>query len=361
MIVTVPIVGMHATVVSGGAQRGYADRAIAHVIPKRHLPFGSRALGAGRLKTRYDISSICCRFDRSWCPCELRAHPAYCFDMLHVRKGNLEFLMPNRVWLAAVLAFGTLSAGTSSVMAGSCKLYEAVARLSAPMTFVRIATVPHKVLIPWSKEGEVNETGIMAEGRIVAGTSDRLRSFLQSNPLPPGTPIYLSSPGGNLGEGLNLGSLIRQHRFDTVIGSDRILVPSGYPRPVIGPSGCLSSCTFAFLGGVDRRMLSDDLYGVHRFYSTGPTSPATAEEDAQITTAALFGYVRSMGVDPGLIEEMVKEGKTAVNALSKDRLAALRVLTTTDSPPIWPLMGSPEWTSCTNPEPAIDLKTLLRK
>src|SRR5258708_5757457 len=92
------------------------------------------------------------------------------FDRLPIRKGNLGYFMPSHTRFAAVLALGMLSAATNSVMAESCKLYQAIARLSAPMTFVRISTVPHKVLLPWSPEGAANETGIVAEGRIVPGT-----------------------------------------------------------------------------------------------------------------------------------------------------------------------------------------------
>jgi hypothetical protein len=62
-----------------------------------------------------------------------------------------------------------------------------------------------------------------------------------------------------------------------------------------------------------------------------------------------------------LIEEMVKEGKTSVNALSRERLAGLRVITTTDSPPTFVIQGPPEWRSCTQPKPAIDPNTWLRK
>ncbi len=172
-----------------------------------------------------------------------------------------------------------------------------------------------------------------------AGTTDDFRAFLQANPLPAGTPVYLSSGGGNVLGGLKLGQLIRERRFDTVIGrfdetamsevpGADLTKPTVFGAHSIRASACMSACTFAFLGGIDRRVHSSDLYGVHRMYSDKVTDPDQAMAIAQILTAEVLSYVRSMGADPGLIEDMVKEGKTSVLGLSTERLVALRVVTT---------------------------------
>jgi hypothetical protein len=170
------------------------------------------------------------------------------------------------------------------------------------------------------------------EGIIESGTVDLFRKFLRDNSLPPRKAVYLSSPGGNLSEGMELGKLIRERRFDTVIGSVRPWSDAAKRYDFglhhsIWPSACMSSCTFAFLGGDDRRVHESDLYGVHRLYLDRPADAAEVETVVQQGLAAVLSYVRSMGVDPALIEDMVKEGRTAVLGLSIERMVALRVVT----------------------------------
>lgn len=155
----------------------------------------------------------------------------------------------------------------------------------------------------------IHGESVYAEGQITDGTAARFRTFLASNPLPEGTWIWLMSGGGNLDEGLELGKLIRERKFNTGVTRE-----------------CFSSCTFTFLGGVKRSMLSWDMYGVHQFSFRSAPNADTAASDAQKVSVTLYNYVRSMGVDTRLIDEMVKADQTQVNSLSVDRLRALKVV-----------------------------------
>jgi len=186
---------------------------------------------------------------------------------------------------------------------------------------------------------------IMADGVIVKSTADKFRKFLRDyereyGPFRPGTFVYLNSGGGDLDGGLALGRLIREKRFNTAIGT----LPSKFELPPSKPpygGACLSSCTFTFLGGVERQVHAGDIYGVHRFRFEGAPQGDLAD-DAQIVGGELLAYVREMGVNQSLIEDMTASGPKAINHLSIARLRQLHVITSSKL-----LDGKlPDWMSC---------------
>jgi hypothetical protein len=68
------------------------------------------------------------------------------------------------------------------------------------------------------------------------------------------------------------------------------------------------------------RWLDDkSVYGVHRFYG----SSSFDADVAQVTSSAVVQYIREMGVDPDLFDEMTKAGREEINILSPPRLVAL--------------------------------------
>lgn len=91
---------------------------------------------------------------------------------------------------------------------------------------------------------------LMVAGEVFAGDAARLQGYLQSAPTV--SEIWLDSPGGDAAEGPKIGRVIRQARLGTRVGA-------GYM--------CASSCTFAFLGGVVRRVEPGALYAVHTFFA----------------------------------------------------------------------------------------------
>jgi hypothetical protein len=85
----------------------------------------------------------------------------------------------------------------------------------------------------------------------------------------------------------------------------------------------------AFLGGVDRRVLSNNKYGVHRFFITGTdiATSAEANDRAQIISSRIISYLVEMGADANLYGEMSKAGAAEMNFLSERQMVALRVTT----------------------------------
>src|ERR1700761_6882686 len=103
---------------------------------------------------------------------------------------------------------------------------------------VLTAFMPSSPAMEFTRVGNV----VMASGEITHGDADKLVKFLHRNKmdvynLDTDYEIWLSSPGGDLFEGMALGEAIRKSLYTTVVGSHSI---------------CASACALAFLGGAQR-------------------------------------------------------------------------------------------------------------
>jgi len=104
--------------------------------------------------------------------------------------------------------------------------------------------------------------------------------------------VWLHSPGGDAYEGMRLGLLIRELQMATV-------VPEG--------AFCVSACSTAFLGGVERRV-----EGPYLVHAAAPKSP-DAEiygvlDNVQYYAANYLTYVRSMIGDATVAEQALAFG-----------------------------------------------------
>lgn len=116
----------------------------------------------------------------------------------------------------------------------------------------------------WSLEFTIHKnnsrtlTAILASGPVENLDVERLDNLLSQIPKRPNTAVYLSSPGGDLYEGMRLGSYFRERRIKTVVEGGR---------------SCASACAIAFLGGTDnkgdpwRSSSTDSSLGFHAFRS----------------------------------------------------------------------------------------------
>jgi hypothetical protein len=170
------------------------------------------------------------------------------------------------------------------------------ADFSDPMTFSYGGTGGHCDRCRW----------ILAEGVFEADTAERFRTFISmpvnqfSAPPGPDWTVRFNSPGGNLLSALSIGLMIRQHQWNTSVGPDEY-----YNQP----AGCYSACTYAFLGGISRRVAEGAPFGIHQFYDPAAVSryakKVTTEQDIadmRAAQGALVSYVRSMGADPTFVE-----------------------------------------------------------
>ena len=102
---------------------------------------------------------------------------------------------------------------------------------------------------------------VLIEGQIEKGLTERFQRYLDDEGVE-GSRLILNSPGGNLGEALKLGRLIRELEWRTMIGGSGdvprnstggfdILMWETYPANGI----CESACAYVFMGGVNRSSL----------------------------------------------------------------------------------------------------------
>lgn len=80
------------------------------------------------------------------------------------------------------------------------------------------------------------------------GDSERFREAMEA--AKPIEEIWFFSPGGALEEGLEIGRIIRKHKFATRIKGD---------------FQCISACNFMFMGGTIRTIEPGGVFAVHMF------------------------------------------------------------------------------------------------
>ena len=171
------------------------------------------------------------------------------------------------------------------------------------------------------------QTMVIAEGSIDKDTVAQFRSFTQT--LPAGTWIAFTSPGGSLVAGMQLGSVIRERRFNTTITN------TDYAG-----NSCLSACAYAFLGGLNRLVPSTSRYGLHQFRGT---QKELGDADTQKLSAILANYMDRMGVDRRLLDIAQLTSAERVTLLSPAQTKLYRVDNLGQSPlPRWRLETSVE-------------------
>lgn len=129
--------------------------------------------------------------------------------------------------------------------------------------------------------------------------------------MPKGSWVALSSPGGNLLGGLQLGMAIRELGMNTTIGS------TDY-----SPLECFSACAYAFLGGQYRHIPDGGRYGLHQF--KGLTKEISEAESKKIR-AILLQFLDMMGADRRLLDFAVLTSTERMSVLSPAQAKLLGV------------------------------------
>lgn len=136
-------------------------------------------------------------------------------------------------------------------------------------------------------------------GEIGATESFNLRKALREHDVKI---VIMGSAGGNLYEGLQMGSILRDKGISTY-------VPTGV--------NCESSCANMFFGGANRK--ADGQLGVHQFYSSNRDQNAplgVAEASAQYTMGELIGIMNELNTPAFVYEKML--GTTDMHYFSEE-------------------------------------------
>lgn len=122
-------------------------------------------------------------------------------------------------------------------------------------------------------------TAYLATGKVEMLDVERLDALLSKQPTRPNTAVYLSSPGGDLYEGMRLGMFFRERRIKTIVE---------------GGGLCASACAIAFLGGSDREgqpwrsSSTDSRLGFHAFRAV--SDGKLGSDDVQRIVADILRY-----------------------------------------------------------------------
>jgi hypothetical protein len=175
---------------------------------------------------------------------------------------------------------------------------------------------------------------IYATGEIDPDAGKRLSALIAEKTIPRASLLYLNSPGGNLLGGMALGRVIRENLLFTYVGQFNSAL-----KHDTRPGYCYSACALAFLGGEYRYLTKGSVYGVHRFFWEGHSN--NDADIAQIVSANVVEYIRSMGVDTKLFALASQAGASEAITPSHDTLVALNVINDGRKPSKWTIESIP--------------------
>ncbi len=153
---------------------------------------------------------------------------------------------------------------------------------------------------------------ISAEGEIVKETPLKLETFLKEWEYIP--KIVFNSSGGNLLAALEMGKILRKYNARVSIGDTIEETPaySSYRKLYFIEKGyCLSSCVYAFLGGIERSIGSEDKLGFDQLHNNKMT---------QDLTGVLEEYLDLMRINRNLYLLIAKIHSDQIYYLSKNEL-----------------------------------------
>ena len=137
---------------------------------------------------------------------------------------------------------------------------------------------------------------IVLRGKIGPAAASWFRERLDEARLKTGDLVLLSSPGGDLGQSVIMGEVIRSRGLVTAVGT---VDSAGQVRP----GSCASACVFVYAGGTVRYDIAGSRLGVHRFAARGPGG-GDPVADTQRTTGLVLAYLKRMGISASLVEAM---------------------------------------------------------
>lgn len=176
-------------------------------------------------------------------------------------------------------------------------------------------------------------TFVYAHGEITIDTPQRLEAHLKS--IEEGSPhIIFNSQGGSLFAGIRMGEIIRKNGVSTSVGEWQFKNMGHYiDKKESGPGNCFSACALAFMGGVERsldnRYSAQRTLGFHQFYGSLQIKGVELLSSAQITSALIAEYLRSMGAHPSLFETMSRTPPSQMFVPNAQQISMMNILTPT--------------------------------
>jgi len=158
---------------------------------------------------------------------------------------------------------------------------------------------------------------IYLDGPVDPGATSRVVSLILTEHITHAV-VYLNSPGGSLVTAMQLGRVLREHAFDTRIGTRT----TDATRATAGT--CHSACPFILAGGVRRSVETGSAIGLHRAENRLPVR----DEDAfqHVVETQVVDYLAEMGVRADVANIMVAVPHDQIRDLTVDEALQLNLL-----------------------------------
>jgi hypothetical protein len=159
---------------------------------------------------------------------------------------------------------------------------------------------------------------IYLDGPVDPGATSRVVSLILNEHITHAV-VYLNSPGGSLVTAMQLGRVLREHSFDTRVGTRT----TDATRATAGT--CHSACPFVLAGGVQRSLEQGSAIGLHRAGNRVPLH----DEDAfqQVVRTQVVEYLAEMGVRAEIADIMEAIPHDRIRDLTVDEALQLNLLT----------------------------------
>lgn len=157
---------------------------------------------------------------------------------------------------------------------------------------------------------------LIATGMIAPGSAEAFAAEVNARGEYIKT-VVLNSPGGSVGDALQMGRLIRARGFATEVEKDKI---------------CVSSCPLVFVGGAKRAAGANAIIGVHQVFAPDPAEAARHDtmSEAQRVSARCQRYLADMGVDLKMWVHAMETPRDRLFIFSANELRELNIVTPTN-------------------------------
>ena len=157
-------------------------------------------------------------------------------------------------------------------------------------------------------------------GTIEPGAAERFRTEVEARGEYIKT-VRLDSPGGVVTEALQIGALLREKGFGTLVENGAL---------------CASSCPLIFASGVTRTAAPGAAIGVHQIYAAigtadqlkgGARAAGEAMSNTQSVTATITRHLTDMGIDAALWINALETPPDRLYYFSREELERYRLVT----------------------------------
>ena len=123
---------------------------------------------------------------------------------------------------------------------------------------------------------------LLLEGKFAQDDDETFKMYVKEHKIKA---IVFDSVGGNLIASINIGTHMRE---------------KGLTSELLKGSVCYSACSYAFMGGIVRKIAQDAEYGMHRPYFSEEIegSYRNGYNSGVFTSVMVVSYLIEMGLDP---------------------------------------------------------------